>query len=94
MDIKILERRENKLLNREEVYAIADHRGEPTPKREDIKKKVAAMIGKSEDLIVVLKIMSSYGLQRSKVILHVYNSKDDMMKIEPKYILKRNKVIQ
>jgi len=94
MDVKIVERRENKLLDREELYVIIDHKGEATPKREDLRKKIAAMTGKSEDLVVVSKILSMYGMQKSRALIHVYNSKDTLLKVEPKHILKRNKIIQ
>lgn len=94
MDIKIVERRENKLLDREEIYLTIDHKGEATPKREDLRKKIAAMIGKSEDLIVVEKILSMYGVQKSKAWVHVYDSKETMMKVEPRHILKRNGIVQ
>ena len=94
MEINIINREENKLLNREEIVIDIEHKGEATPKREELKKKIAAMIGKDEKLIVVEKILSEFGKQRSKAFIHVYNSEEDMKKLEPKYILKRNKIIQ
>jgi len=90
----MVDKRENKLLDREELYVIIDHKGEATPKREELRKRIAAMIGKSEDLVVVYKIISMYGAQKSKALVHVYNSKDALLKIEPKHILKRNNLIQ
>ncbi|MEM4772635.1 MAG: hypothetical protein QW648_01340 [Nanoarchaeales archaeon] len=94
MEIKIIERNENKILDREEIYAIVEHEGEATPKREDIKKKIAAMIGVDENLLVVKKILSLYNQQKSRVWVNVYKNKEVMLKIEPKHILKRNKIIE
>ncbi|MEM1895613.1 MAG: hypothetical protein QXR54_00270 [Nanopusillaceae archaeon] len=94
MEIKIIERNENKILDREEIYAIVEHKGEATPRREDIKKKIAAIIGVDENLLVVKKILSLYNQQKSRVWVNVYKNKEAMLKIEPKYILKRNKIIE
>jgi len=92
MEIKIINRKENKLLNREEIYAIVEHPGEPTPKREDLRKKIAAMVGSNEDVTVIVKILSSYRLPVSKVWVNIYTDKDTMKKLEANYILKRNKL--
>jgi len=94
MEVRIIDRKENKLLDREELYVIIDHKGEATPKREELRKKIAAMVGKGEDLVVVYKILSMYGAQKSRAIVHVYNNKETILKVEPKHILKRNKIIQ
>ncbi|MGB9674872.1 MAG: 30S ribosomal protein S24e [Nanopusillaceae archaeon] len=94
MEVIILTREKNQLLNREEIIVKIDHKGEATPKREELKKKIAAMIGKDEKLVVVEKILTYYGKQESKAFVHVYENENDMMKLEPKHILKRNKIIQ
>ena len=94
MEINILNREKNPLLNREEIIVDIEHKGEPTPKRDDLKKKIGAMIGKDEKLIIVEKIISEFGKQRSKAFIHVYENEEDMKKLELKHILKRNKVIQ
>ncbi|MEM0379173.1 MAG: hypothetical protein QW038_00415 [Nanopusillaceae archaeon] len=94
MEIKIIERNENKILDRDEIYAIIEHKNEATPKREDIKKKIAAMIGADENLVVIKKILSFYNQQKSRVWVNVYRDRNSMIKLEPKYILKRNKLIE
>ncbi|BFI73441.1 30S ribosomal protein S24e [Nanoarchaeota archaeon] len=94
MDINILNREKNELLNREEIIVDIEHKGESTPKREELRKKISAMIGKDEKLIVIEKIISEFGKQRSKAFIHVYENEEDMKKLEPKHILKRNKIIQ
>ena len=94
MDLKIISRENNQLLNREEIIVLIDHKNEPTPKRDDIKEKVSAMIGKDKNLIVVEKILTEFGKQRSKAFVNVYQNEEDMKKLELKHILKRNKIIQ
>ena len=94
MDIEIVERKENKLLNREEVYAIVKHPNSATPSRAEIRSKISAILGKDEKLVVIKKILSSYGKQISRVWVNIYNDEDSLRKLEPKYILKRNQLIQ
>jgi small subunit ribosomal protein S24e len=94
MEINIINREKNTLLNREEIIVNIEHKGEATPKREELKKKIAAMIGKDEKLVIVEKILTEFGKNRSKAFIHVYENENDMRKLEPKHILKRNKIIQ
>ena len=90
MDLKIIDKKEDKLLNREEIYAIAEHPGEATPKREEVRKKLSAMLGVNENLLVVKKIISSYRMPRSRIWVVVYKDEETLRRLEPKYILKRN----
>ncbi len=94
MELKILNKVENKLFNRIEVHAIAEHVGEATPKREEVRSRVAALLGVSEDLVVVRKIISAYRFPKSRILVHVYNDKESLMRLEPRYILKRNKIVE
>ena len=94
MDLKIISRENNQLLNREEIIVLIDHENEVTPKRDDIREKISAMIGKDKNLIVVEKILTEFGKQRSKAFVNVYQNEEDMKKLELKHILKRNKIIQ
>lgn len=94
MDIKIRDKIENKLYNRVELILIIEHPGEATPKRDDIKSRVAAMFNHNEKLVVVKKILTEFGKNRSIAKVYLYNEEKDMMRIEPKYILKRNKILQ
>ncbi len=94
MEVEILEKKENKLTNRIEVRFKVRHPGEATPKREEIKKKIAAIIGAGEDFIVLRKVISVFGKPESYGKIHVYNSKEDLFRWEPKYILKRNGLVE
>ncbi|HIP66778.1 MAG TPA: 30S ribosomal protein S24e [Candidatus Nanopusillus sp.] len=94
MEVKIIERNENKLLNREEIYAVVEHPNGATPKREEIRKRLAAMLGVTENLIVVQKILSMYGLPISRVWAHIYKDEAILKRLEPKYLLRRNKLLE
>ncbi len=94
MEVEIVEKKENKLMNRIEVRFRVDHPGEATPKREEIKKKVSAILGAKEDFVILRKIVSTFGKPVSYGIVHVYNNKEDIFRWEPRYILKRNGLVE
>ncbi len=94
MEIRIIEKRENPLLDRIEVLALAEHPNQATPRREEVRKRIAALLGVSEDLVVVKKIVSVFGWPRSRIYVNVYKNKEAMFRLEPKHILKRNGIIK
>ncbi len=91
MDINIEERRENPLLNREEITVSI--RVESTPTRKDVKNGVAAKLGVDPSLVIVRKIEGSAGSHVFRAVVHVYKDKDSLS-IEPEYIRKRNEVTE
>lgn len=94
MDIKVIKREENKLYDREELEILIEHRNQATPKRLELKKQIAAMLGVDENLVIIEKIRTLYGKHQSIAYAKLYKNKETMMKIEPKYLLKRNNIIQ
>jgi len=89
MNIKIVEKKTNKLLDRTEVHFIVTADAE-TPKRLDVKSKLAAMINHDENLVVIKGLFQNTGSKTSKGIAHVYKSKETMERLEPEHLLKRN----
>ena len=90
MEIKILNKNENMLLNRTEITAEIVHEGKPTPTRDDVRKHLAAMLGTDESLISIKTIKSGVRIF-SKCSANVYKSKEELEKFEAKHILKREK---
>ncbi|MFH0869306.1 MAG: 30S ribosomal protein S24e [archaeon] len=90
MEIKILNKHENPLMNRTEITAEILHQSEPTPKRNDVRKLLAAQLGHEEKLVVIKKIGTEFGM-KSKLTANVYHDSGHMEKIEPKYIIGREK---
>jgi len=90
MEIKILNKHENPLMNRTEITAEILHQSEPTPKRNDVRKLLAAQLGHEEKLVVITQIDTTFGL-KSKLTASVYKDTAHMEKIEPKYIQGREK---
>ena len=94
MEIKVTEIRENKLLGRKEIYFDVIHEGEPTPSREAVKGKLAAMLNLDPNTMVLQYIRSYFGSHVSKGYAKVYETRERMLYIEPDYILLRDGLIQ
>lgn len=80
---------ENPIFNRFEIRFRADHTSEPTPKRLDVRAQLANQLGIAEDLIVIEKLASTHGQQTAFGIARTYDSRDQLEKLEPKYLLQR-----
>ena|SRR3989344_8707013 len=90
MDLKILEQKENKLLNRKEMRVLIDNHG-GTPKREDIAAKLSATLNTDKNLVVVQQINQKFGAQKCLTHIKVYHSLEDLQKTEPKPKEKKTK---
>lgn len=91
MEIEIIEKRENPLLNRVEVKFRVKHEGEKTPERDLVKSDLADMLKTDKNLVIIDRIRPSFGVAMSFGYAKIYNSLEDVKKVEPEYILKRNK---
>ena len=87
--MKILEKIDNKLLGRTEIKFEINQEKSPVPSRLKVQEELANQIKKSKDLIVIKGIKPDFGTSNIRGIAFVYNSKETMEKIEPKYIIKR-----
>ena len=83
MDLKIINKRDNPLLSRIEIEAEANFSNEPTPKKEDIKKKIVSSEKADEKLVVVKNINGSFGAGKAKVSVYIYSSEDELKAVEP-----------
>jgi len=90
MELEILEKRENPLLNRTEVKFRIKHEGEKTPERELVKNDLAEELKVSKDLIIIDYIRPHFGIAMSSGYAKIYKSVEDGKKVEPDYVLKRN----
>ena len=62
MEIKIIEKKENPLLNRTEIKFECEYPTEGTPTILDVKHKLVALEDSSNDLLVVDSMKPSYGV--------------------------------
>ncbi|MHA2223682.1 MAG: 30S ribosomal protein S24e [Candidatus Hodarchaeales archaeon] len=94
MEITITEEKYNPLIGRKEVNVLITHLGEVTPTREAIRSKIAAQINMDLDHVVIQSVNGHFGEPRSRVIAHCYDQVEDVTVFEPKFRLKRNKIIE
>ncbi|RLF16651.1 MAG: 30S ribosomal protein S24e [Thermoprotei archaeon] len=88
--IKIEEIKENPLLNRREVIFQIIHAGKGTPDRWSIRQVIASQLGVSVDCVLVKSLLTRARTHRTKGHAHVYNSPEELSKVEPKHLIIRN----
>lgn len=90
MEIIINSKKENQLLEREEITFTVNHDLKGTPSREEIRNKLAALLNVDIQKLFIEKVETDYGAAKSKGIANVYKSQERALLIEPKYIVKRH----
>ncbi|MDD6286475.1 30S ribosomal protein S24e [Candidatus Methanosphaera massiliense] len=90
MEIKIIERKENPLLNRTEIKFECEYPAEGTPKILDVKHKLVALEDSSNDLLVVDSMKPSYGVTTAVGLAKVYDSVEKLNEIETKSVIAKN----
>ena len=88
--LHIVKERDNKLIRRLEIEGIVVHIGKGTPKRSDVIIALSKLYGKPEELIVVKKILSEYGIGVTRINAFIYDNMDRLRSFEPEYMLKRH----
>ena len=88
--MEIIEKKENKLLNRTEIVALDEYL-DITPSREEVRKKIAESLKANEELVVIKNIFPIFGKRSATVIAHIYENKEDCERVEPKYIFSKGK---
>ena len=81
--MKILNETYSKLLHQKVIKAEVAHIGKPTPSQQELKKELAKEAKTKEDLIVIKKTDTQFGSGNSIVTAYIYDSKEDLKKIEP-----------
>jgi ribosomal protein S24E len=84
MNINIISRDKKDMLSREEVVAEVDFVGGATPSRAVFTEEFSKTLAKDLKQIVVKKIQTHFGAPGAKVLVYVYNSEEDLKRIEPK----------
>ncbi|MFO8133641.1 MAG: hypothetical protein R6U10_06925 [Thermoplasmatota archaeon] len=87
MEIEISSRKENKILDREEV-AFALHFEGKTPTRKQVQQKLGDVIGRN--IIVVEYIKPMYGASQATGYARGYTSAKQARAVERQHILERN----
>ena len=93
MKTKTVERKENKLLGREEIMMELEYEG-PTPKIDEMRNAVIAEFAFSPENFVIRENVPLAGTHKLILMVHYYKDKARMKEVEPEYILKRNKLVE
>jgi small subunit ribosomal protein S24e len=88
MDLHVMEKKRNELLRRNEVVAKGSDK--TIPSKDTIKQKLGALLDAKSDCLVIQKVDTRYGDQNYTVYAKLYDTSDQMKKVEQKHILKRN----
>jgi len=87
MEIDFENRKENKILGREEIIFRVRYEGK-TPSREKIREHLRNMLGKG--FVVIEYIKTLYGVPEARGYARVYESEEQAKKIEEEHIIERN----
>ncbi len=94
MEIKILEKRENPLLHRIEVKFEISHPKGKTPSRDEVRNLIAANMSADVSRVILDRVVTPFGSMVSEGTAKIYDSVEDAKKVEPEYVLIRNKLIE
>jgi small subunit ribosomal protein S24e len=89
MDIKVLEEKNNPLLQRREIqFSITQNLG--TPSRQEIKNKLAAYLNSKPELVIIERMKQEFGKRETKGYAKIYESLDRLKSVETEHIIQRN----
>ena len=88
-DVEIVSKKENKLLNRNEVAVVVGFPAQ-TPSRKDLRAAIAGKIAANPDFLTLISVTNEFGIKRIKVLAHSYSNGDLMKKNELNYVLVRD----
>ena len=89
MEIELKKERETPLLSRKRYVFDIKFEG-ATPSREIIRDAVAKKVNADRDLTIIKHVYNKYGMENAKVFAHVYDKKEDMMRIEESGTIKKH----
>lgn len=88
MDLKVLSKKKNELLNRTEV--VAEVQEKTIPSKADIRAKLSALLNTPVETIAIQKVESKFGSPYAKIYIRTYADEATLKKTESKYVVTRN----
>lgn len=92
MEVEVVSKKENILLDRTEIRFKAMHPKEGTPQREAVRDKISALLKAPKERVIVDSMDSEFGKTETVGYAKVYKTKEAAMKYEREEILVRNKL--
>jgi len=90
MDMEIVEKKHNPVLERDEIRFEISHDGVATPNLADARRVLCAKLNSSPELVVIEGIYSHFGSPTSRGLARVYKDPSRLKSIEAKRILSKN----
>lgn len=90
MEINIIQKTENPLLDRTEIEFDCTYQGDSTPKIMDVKNKLVAVLDADKTLLVVDVLKPQFGEGKAVGYAKVYDSAESLTSIERKHVLEKN----
>ncbi len=92
MELQIVAKKENPLLQRTEVTFKAVHKAEATPTRDALRTELAKQLKATKEHVILDGMASSFGRFETVGYAKVYQSKEEALAVERSHILVRNKL--
>jgi len=89
MDLEITSKEKNPFLKRQEItFQIKDKL--TTPTRKEVKQKISAITNAKEEVLILNKINHKFGSHSYSGTARIYESIEDLSKIEKQFVIDRN----
>ncbi len=89
MKLTLVKEKDNVLLSRKRL-SFEGESADKTPSILDLKAEVAKMTKAKEEVVVIRHVYTRFGSKNIKVIAHVYNTVEEMNRIEEKSAVLKN----
>jgi ribosomal protein S24E len=89
MKTKVIQEIENKLFSRKEINLEIDHKNAQTPSRAELYKFMSVKFKTPAEQIVLKKMKTGFGSNKSMLKLYIYDNIDVISKIENKHFAAR-----
>lgn len=89
MKTKVLQETENKLFSRKEINLEIDHNKAQTPSRAELYKFMSVKFKAPAEQIVLKKMKTEFGANKSLVKFYIYDNAEVISKIENKHFASR-----
>jgi ribosomal protein S24E len=93
MEVEIISKKDNSLLQRSEIMFRISHPKEKVPTRKSVRDELAGLLKTSKDKVVIDNMKAEFGKPGTIGYAKVYNKSEDALKVERQAILKRNDML-
>jgi ribosomal protein S24E len=88
MDLKVLSKKKNELLNRTEL--VAEMNEKTVPSKTEIRTKLSAVLNTPIETIAIQKVETKFGSPYAKIYARTYADEATLRKMEATYVITRN----